>query len=497
MNIFTAEQITIATTLRYGTAATKIVLPQLTPNKFVHSKQGELGGNDHAYIWQAIVNCVERQCVPTISSVGIEREYLQRLVGSLESDFGIYTFDANALLRYGEVVDKAGTVYQMSRIAGNISAMSLTKDGFYKGVSSIDNLSTWLTDVIQQYREVYKNDSGYKHVSVVTEQIKENWDRMYRGEQLVILPVGMPTLQQYQLFPVNSFTVLHGMSGSGKSAFLLSVLLGTALGLKVNNIPGCVAINSLEMSNTGFMSRAASILAGIDHTRLRGGKLPLTKDEYDRLVAWLDFVGTLPFYVDDDNLITSSELCLKALDIHTSDKGPLMQLGTDYTELFKDEADSVEQAVNRVAHNQFSIKNSTGCSVIAISQSTYSEGNRYYIAGMNGVRYSRGVTHAADIIVELWNPIQMRRNGIDVRVPESSNLDDSSAWLLIEKYRDGETGQLRLGWEPAYTRYFDRDFVMSRGGEVVVFDHLERLEESKALMKRFNTAVPAVKDVYW
>ena len=66
----------------------------------------------------------------------------------------------------------------------------------------------------------------------------EKWDRMASGEQLDILPTGIPCLEAAQLVPQGSLTIVHGMSASGKTALVLQMLLGAAITLKTRGIKG-------------------------------------------------------------------------------------------------------------------------------------------------------------------------------------------------------------------------------------------------------------------
>jgi hypothetical protein len=113
---------------------------------------------------------------------------------------------------------------------------------------------------------------------------------------------------------------------------------------------------------------------------------------------------------------------------------------------------------------------------------------------MNGLRYSKGATQAADIIAELWNPIAMDALGMEYKVPEG--LDNNSAWLLVQKYRNGQRGvNIRLGWQDTFTRFFDRDLIFSNGGQMITYQGLDRIEEARKLMIKYDT-IPSVSDVW-
>jgi replicative DNA helicase len=498
MKTYVAERLLIGLSLRYGKQVVQIA-SDVTPDKFIYGLDNVFS-KEHSLIWNSIINNVfVQRCEPNVANTEGNKEYLNQLVSDLVDVHCIYDFDPNLISWLSETILTRGTVYQMSRIGGNLMNVTTSVDVFEHFVSDV-NLEDWLNNFQKDFRDAYALEStGYKHVSTIADTLTQKWDRMYAGEQMVILPSGWPTISKALLYPVGQLALIHGMSGIGKSAYVMGTLLGTALGLKVNGIKGCVAVNSLEMPAERLISRLASLLAGVDVTRMLGAGSPLTREEFERLKEWALFVGTLPIYIDDNNLITTGAMGFQASALHSGEHGPVWQLATDYTELFMDEGESKEQEVSHVVRNQFAIAHELNCSVLAISQSTYEGTNqsKFKIAGMTGLRYSRGATQAADIIVELWNPIQMRANGLDFKIPEDGGLDDLSAWLLIQKYRDGgRTGAVRIGWENTFTRFYDYDYVFEKGGQMITYNYLNEIAEAKKLTEKYHIQVPEVSGVW-
>lgn len=483
MDIKQAEQILIGSVLKHGKQAAALVIPDLVPSKFIYDEKGF--GIDHSLIWSKISQSfLQNRSDPTIAGVSYREDYLHQLVNDLENKHGIFKFDPNTLLEFADVVYKSGTIYRTIKNATAVSKLGSSEDVFESHVSSISSLNEWLADIIETFQVETQTNEGYKHTSDIIPSVIDKWERQYAGEQLVLLPVGLPSFLSSQLFPRGQLSVLHGMSGTGKSSLLLLVLLGTAIGLKSNGVQGCVALNSLEMDEEELISRAASLLAGIDYTRLIGGKAPLETWELEKLIDWTEFVGTLPLFIDDSNLLTTDVLRYQALSLHASEHGPLYQLGTDYTELFMDETENKEQRIEKVARNHFAIARLLDCSVLMVSQSTYGNNRgKYYIAGLNGLRWSRGATMAANIIVEVINYPAMESNGVDFNTPEE--MDPYHAWIQIQKYRGGQTGQFPLKWEGNYTRYFDPE-LFTKKEDSLVFEHLLELPEAKRLVEKWR-----------
>ncbi len=485
MNIKQAEQLLIGLVLRYGKQAATLVIPTITPSKFIFGEEGF--GEDHARIWTALSReFLQNRAVPTIAGANYKPDYLQALVAALEKEHGVYEFDPNFVLSIAELVFKAGTIYHISKSAADIAAVTKSEAVFQTHVSTIASLNEWLADIIERFQIETSEKSGYRSVAELVPTVLEEWERQFAGEQLVLLPCGLPSFLSAQLFPRGQLAVLHGMTGTGKSALLLTILLGTAIGLKVNAITGCVAVNSMEMSYKDLIARAASLLAGIDYTRLIGGKTPLSEQEFEKLTDWADFVSTLPLLIDDSNLVTTDVLRYQALSLHAGEHGPLLQLGTDYSELFTDDIENKEQRIEKVARNHFAIARMLDASVIMISQSTYGSTNKYHIAGLNGLRWSRGASMAANVIIELVNYPAMSANGLDFKTPEE--MDEYHAWVQIQKYRGGQTGQFPLKWEGTYTRFFDPALFVKEN-DSIVYEHLAELPQAKRLLDKWRYAL--------
>ena len=137
-------------------------------------------------------------------------------------------------------------------------------------LNKIEDVDEWATQQLTAYRAVMSmQSSGYTPISEGINPVKEKWERQFRGEELVLLENGFPSLMGAKLFPVRRMAVIHGLSSSGKSTLVFQINLGTAIGLMKNKIKGCVAINSLEMESDALIERMVAILARVDVSKLK------------------------------------------------------------------------------------------------------------------------------------------------------------------------------------------------------------------------------------
>lgn len=475
---YNIEAALLGVTLKWGKEAAALLLPHLTPDKFVFNFDGTFGSG-HSEIWQAISEVfLTDKTSPTYLVVshktrGIYESYLKELVNRVESRYSIFSFDPHQAQYFADVVDKQGIVYNISHAGKSVAASTADIDAFMNTLNTIRDVDVWATEQLDVFRHTLSTKSeGYHHVSHHIDAVKERWDRQFRGDEISLLPNGLPSLLGANLFPLRRMAVIHGLSSSGKSTLVFQVNLGTAIGLYLNDVKGCVAINSLEMEAEALVERMVSILARVDVSRFMGGTI--TKAEMNQLFDWADFVGKLPIFVDDTNFITTTAMEYRAKGLHVSEYGPVLQISSDYGELFKDDDKASEELrMSKVFREQFNLSRLIGASVVAISQSTVDRAasGKSQIAGPDGTRYSRSILQATDILAELWNPPQMEAAGRTVVGPEGYST--AHPWLFIQKYRNAKTGlAVPLGWDAPTTTFFDLSMAQTPGHETI-FDHLE------------------------
>jgi replicative DNA helicase len=134
--------------------------------------------------------------------------------------------------------------------------------------------------------------------------------------------------------------------------------------------------------------------------------------------------------------------------------GPRVMGMADYFELFADKDDNEEQRISNIARNQRRISWETGSCELGISQFNNSVMmSSTKIGGAHRTRYSGAIWHAADIFVEVYNPIQMRKAGIDFVLPDG--MSEDFAYFIIEKNKDHGLGKKAFEWSPQCTRFRD------------------------------------------
>jgi replicative DNA helicase len=139
--------------------------------------------------------------------------------------------------------------------------------------------------------------------------------------------------------------------------------------------------------------------------------------------------------------------------------GPLLNLVVDYAELVPmdtdDERLSRDRQVSSIFRNGLGCAHDTGAAVHVLSQYNKTPSySKHKIASPDALRYGAGGWHAADVVLQVWNPMQMKASQIDYSIPPG--MTDDQVWLIITKYKEGPSGNIfPLDWTSSYTRFSD------------------------------------------
>lgn len=457
---FDYESIVIGITLRYGTDAPRYVLPDLSHDKFIHSKEGGFDSvRDHALIWRAVEECWKQKIPPSPSVIAeklgnrLDRTLLQSYVQRTQGYYGEYEFSPERLQHYAERVDAAGVMYQTAARSKSVADILLSPEAFAKSVSKTRDVDVWVNAHVKDVSGIVRNGvEGYKHISASHDELRDYMQRVRSGENLAYVQCGLPSLA-YAL-PVASLVVIQGMSNSGKSMLTHEINLGTAIGLQELGLDGCVVVNSLEEREFPLKLKWAGQLAGINIKDFKRNQL--SERQYRRLCCAMDYIETLPLYIDSSNVITTDIIDMRVMALHHSEAGPVRQLSVDYLEVLdwsSEKAENKEQALASTIAKLGTISRLTEANVLVICQSTY-DGNKHKIAGMEGTRASRAILHRSDVLYEWYNPVAMKERAVKFETPEG--LNDAQPWLLTEKTRDDELmAPVPMGWVKEWRRVFD------------------------------------------
>jgi replicative DNA helicase len=440
--MYQTERYLIGVVLNEGASAKKLI--NLTPDMFLYSAQGEFG-SDHRRIWQMILDLHAKQQALTAINVATQLPDIGPYLLTLSETTP--TFDAQTVLDQTQQQYLSALVRKFAVEGMGVASLADTPQQLEKTLT-LPDVETHLFDLLVKLRQPFTNSTRQlTTLEDIRDELDREVDAALAGQTPGLLKFGMPGFSNKLLFPTGKITCLQGLSGCGKSSLAFQVVLGAALYLYANNLPGKILIQSIEMTSQEVFKSLASKLAGVDTTTILTATL--SAGDAIRYRSALDLIQQLPIQINDQPLTTTA-LSLMAESVHEP-HDPVVLLVTDYNELFSDDAPTNELRVSTIFRNQFFISRALGCAVLAVSQSTPSSDGS---VSADSTRYSRSVLMASDVLVTLSNYEASENAGRKVVIPDGRRED--RIYLDIHKYRGAPTGGwLEILWEPMYTRFLD------------------------------------------
>ena len=468
-----SEQAILATIL-VDRGAAPIIKAELSPDKFIYGPAKKFS-KSHSTIYGAMMQIPGRIDVLSIENVlgeeGVEKAggsaYLQYLATACLPQLGIRSTES--LPQWVLVVDSAGRLKQIGDMFEEYARLF---SDFELQLEQISDVDTFIADTQERLSNIAlgSTHSSYEHISTATQEYCRILEDEANGLIETCFPVGWPSLERFSIPAKSSLMVVSGMSSIGKSQLMLQLILGMAIQIKAEGVPGCVGINSYEMAGWRCVRRMAACLAGVDY-QSKAARDSGT-DDYRKLNEAAELIATLPIYYDDG--MTPAQVAMNATKMHAQ-KGPVVALGVDYAEEQPDDKDygNEELRISNKFRAGKRLASALGMCYIMLSQvsdiSAYPTG----IIPYNKLRYSRGATNSADTIVYLYNPPQMRTMRIPFTFEESLG-EETYAYGIVQKNRDGKLGAFQLDWTANLTRFRDPAMIQFRGSPL--YRNIEKLE---------------------
>jgi replicative DNA helicase len=233
-------------------------------------------------------------------------------------------------------------------------------------------------------------------------------------------------------------TVVCGRPGSGKSSYLLNIILQAAK----NGIPS--AFFSLEMSKVTLTLRLISHLSGVNSRKIERGE---TSDEEHALVCKkITELGLLPIYIDDNSDLDEMTFITKARSAKQKYEIGLIVL--DYLQLMTRRKDTTDAAaVGSCARTVRKTARMLDIPVIEASQVSRScemrEDKRPILSDL---RESGEVEQEADIVSALYRSDYYQRD---------ISKHTGQTEVIVRKHRNGGLGTNYLLFRPETSQFFD------------------------------------------
>lgn len=441
----------------------KRILAELFEDRF--------GSAEHRLIYRAIGKTINEDGLnPTPINVSIKLgsqleqvggiEYLESLVNFIDL---LGTDSYNGYNKWIEIIDNAGRLRHLGSV---VKEYQRYYEDFEKLVKETNDVGRFLSIFLDKVNEgALKNSSSYKPIYNAVESAKMKLAASKDGAITELIPSGLKSLYDYHIPRPSSIGGIMGLSSSGKTSLALSLLLGTAIKLKLSGQKGVCTFNSLETSDHRIAIRMGAILSGVSPSKLSDGLC--NKTEYDRFYDALDYLTELPILYDDNAFLTTDELIWEATANHTQSKRVLGI--SDYGELFSDKASSEELRVSGIFKNHRKLAWRLGSCEIVLSQfSNRANDSGSRMGDLSNARYSGAIEHILDWGLIVYNPKQMRKRGVKFTLP--SELNEDMAYVIVQKNKDYKPGTIPFNWVPECTRFEDTTLMMGETFEGFRFD---------------------------
>ncbi|MDR1028089.1 MAG: replicative DNA helicase [Clostridiales Family XIII bacterium] len=269
-----------------------------------------------------------------------------------------------------------------------------------------------------------------------------------RGGGLTGLATGFDDLNKITSgFQESDLIVLAARPGMGKTSLALNIAMNAAL-----DADATVMIFSLEMAPSQLTQRLLSAEAGVELNKIRDGSVYRDKDDVERILDASDRLSKAKInIVDGTSGISINEIKNKCrrlktkegLDLIIVDYLQLMDLGG--TARMDARPENRQQEIATLSRSLKQLAGEMECPLLVLSQlSRAVESRGVHKPVLSDLRESGAIEQDADIVMFIYK--EKSRD-------EDEDDADNVRQLLIEKHRNGDTGNIRLTWLGKYTRF--------------------------------------------
>lgn len=249
-------------------------------------------------------------------------------------------------------------------------------------------------------------------------------------------------------FQKSDLIILAARPGQGKTSFAMNCAVNAARRRRPDTgKPYHVAVFSLEMSAVQLAKRILCSVGNYDMSR--ANRAVINEAEWDRLYSARDELGRTGMYIDESGDITPAEILSKCralkhsvgLDFVMIDYLQLMQSGK-HVDNFVREIAEITRAL-KLAAKELDVP------ILLLSQMSRSIEQRKGVdkeSKLSDLRDSGAIEQDADIVLF----IDRKETGTDKGAA-------AEVYLNIAKHRNGETGNVKLIWNPSTTTFRSAD----------------------------------------
>lgn len=242
----------------------------------------------------------------------------------------------------------------------------------------------------------------------------------------------------------SELVILAARPSMGKTAFAMNIAENV---VRYNDVP--VLFVSLEMAAIELIERLLCSVARVDGRRLKNGSV--SRDERIRLRDKASELSTVPLFIDDSPSRSVAEIASTARRIKRRQDG-LGMIVIDYLQLIEPEraSDPRQEQVAKIARRLKGLARELKVPILCLSQlNRQAEDSRDHRPRMSHLRESGAIEQDADVVMFVHREEYYLRGEAQAEVA-------GQAQIIIEKQRNGPTGDVNLTWIKEFTRFEDQ-----------------------------------------
>jgi replicative DNA helicase len=395
---------------------------------------------DHQLIFESIASLASeaQPCDPVTVS-----EHLQRLgklndVGGL-AYLGTLTRDtpgaANARA-YAEIVKERALLRELVSAGGEIAGSVWSEEG-----ESARDLVERAERRIFAIAEGSARGKGYVSAKQALPALIDQIDDLYNNPNK---PRGLPTGfidfdNKTGGLRGGDLLIVAGRPSMGKSTLAINMAEFAAL---KEGIRASVAIFSLEMPAEQILTRMLSSVGSVNLGNIRSGKL--SEDDWPRITSATKQLQDAKIFIDDTPALTPTELRARSRRIKREHGLDLIVV--DYLQLMTVPGTKENRAteISEISRGLKALAKELSCPVIALSQLNRGvEQRENKKPVMSDLRESGAIEQDADMILLIYRD----------EVYNKETPKKGVAEIDLAKHRNGETGDIRLTFRGANSRF--------------------------------------------
>ena len=291
--------------------------------------------------------------------------------------------------------------------------------------------------------------SELEHIRTSLEEVIDDFEMCFQNPDAKRgIETGLVGLDHYTNgFQRGDLIILAARPSFGKSALALNI----AQHMAVKNRRS-VAIFSLEMPRNQLARRMACSIAGVSMEKVLRGDLD-DEQEQRRFRSAISVLADAPIFIDDSSMNTPAEVLSKCRRLKNDPNCGLDFVLIDYLQLMntgpKSKADSRQQEVAEISRSLKVLAKELNVPVLALSQLSRAVEQRTgdHKPQLSDLRETGSIEQDADIVMFIHRPSRYADTNKD------NNMDQSEAFLILAKHRNGALGDIPLHWDGSTTTF--------------------------------------------